>query len=145
MALRTRPGAFVGKLWRDASSPPAASAAVTIGQEPASRRHEQRQRQQFLQAGHQARGYWQEIVRWKVDPETGNRKYEDPELLAKRFREQVRSDGQALMDIDAWNDRHEKKWMKRRRLESKREYLAKKKQVMDLAKYIEFVNIDKGE
>mmetsp|Transcript_132750 Transcript_132750/g.197701 ORF Transcript_132750/g.197701 Transcript_132750/m.197701 type:complete len:111 (+) Transcript_132750:112-444(+) len=90
----------------------------------------------------QRRGYWQEIVRERIEKD-GRRKHEDPELVANRFREQVRSDGQALIDIHAYNDRHEKPWMKRKRLQGKKRYDFDKKHVMDLAKYIEFVQENK--
>ena len=84
------------------------------------------------------RSYWQEVVRVRTDKD-GKKKYEDPEMVANRFQEQVRSDGEALMDIHAHNDRHEKAWMKKKRLANKKQYEVDKKHVMDLAKYIEFV------
>ena len=92
-----------------------------------------------------SRGYWQEIVRQRIDRKDGKRKYEDPERVANRFQEQVRSDGEALMDIHAWNDRHEKAWMKRKRLANTKRYEQDKKHVMDLAKYIEFVKDNKSK
>jgi hypothetical protein len=83
--------------------------------------------------------YWMDVVRFKIDKKTGKRVHEDPEDVVKRHQEQRRSDGQSLLDLHIWNDRHEKKWMRRKRLEQKRRYEFDKKHVNDLAKYIAFV------
>lgn len=92
----------------------------------------------------QRRAYWQEIVRIRTD-KNGKRKHEDPERVADRFREQRRSDGEVLLDLHLYNDRHEKSWMRRKRLADKRRYDFDKKHVMDLAKYIQFVQKDDKE
>ncbi|KAG7350539.1 hypothetical protein IV203_009899 [Nitzschia inconspicua] len=82
--------------------------------------------------------YWMDVVRVKVD-KNGKRRHEDPEMVVRRHQEERRSDGQSLLDLEAWNDRHEKNWMRRKRLEQKRRYDFDKKHVSDLAKYIAFV------
>jgi hypothetical protein len=83
--------------------------------------------------------YWMDVVRFKIDKNTGRRIHEDPEDVVKRHQEERRSDGQSLLDMDIWNDRHEKRWMRRKRLSEKRRYEFDKKHVNDLAKYIAFV------
>ena len=102
--------------------------------------------QQQLQLGyHHHRGYWQEVIRVKRDRRDGNKlKHEDPERVVKRFQEQRRgSDGEGLLDLHMYNDRHEKPWMKKKRLAEKRRYDFDKNHVMDLAKYIQFVQDNK--
>mmetsp|Transcript_83076 Transcript_83076/g.240424 ORF Transcript_83076/g.240424 Transcript_83076/m.240424 type:complete len:114 (+) Transcript_83076:86-427(+) len=84
------------------------------------------------------RSYWQEVIKYRVDAD-GKKRYEDPERVIKRFQEQRRSDGQSLLDLHFYNDKHEKAWMKRKRLDDQRRYEFDKKHVMDLAKYIQFV------
>jgi hypothetical protein len=84
-----------------------------------------------------------DVVRVKVDKKTGKRKHEDPEAIVRRHQEERRSDGQSLLDLEAWNDRHEKRWMRRKRLEQKKRYDFDKKHVFDLAKYIAFVQENK--
>jgi hypothetical protein len=90
----------------------------------------------------QRRGYWQEVVRVRRDKD-GKIKHEDPERVVKRFQEQRRSDGEGLLNMHIYNDRHEKAWMKRKRLDEKRRYDFDKDHVMDLAKYIQFVQDNK--
>jgi hypothetical protein len=63
--------------------------------------------------------------------------------VVKRFQEQRRSDGEGLLNMHIYNDRHEKAWMKRKRLDEKRRYDFDKDHVMDLAKYIQFVQDNK--
>ena len=75
----------------------------------------------------------------------GNLKYEDPEKVVRRFQESKRSDGETLLDMHIWNDRHEKGWMRRRRIASKKRYEFDKKHVLDLAKYIQFVQENKDK
>jgi len=84
------------------------------------------------------RSYWQEIIKIRKDKEGKNR-HEDPERVVKRFQEQRRSDGESLLDLYFYNEKHEKAWMKRKRLNDQRRYEFDKKHVMDLAKYIQFV------
>ncbi|CAJ1954682.1 unnamed protein product [Cylindrotheca closterium] len=92
----------------------------------------------------QQRGYWQEVVRVRRDRK-GKVKHEDPGLVVNRFQEQRRSDGEGLLALHSYNDKHEKAWMKRKRLQEKRRYDFDKKHVMDLAKYIQFVQDNKGK
>jgi hypothetical protein len=84
------------------------------------------------------RSYWQEIVKIRTEKD-GTQKHEDPARVIKRFQEQCRSDGMSLLDLHFYNDRHEKAWMKRKRMADKRRYEFDKKHVMDLVKYIQFV------
>jgi hypothetical protein len=84
------------------------------------------------------RSFWQEIIKIRVDKE-GKRRHEDPDRVIKRFQEQRRSDGESLLDLHFYNDKHEKAWMKRKRLNDQKRYEFDKKHVMDLAKYIQFV------
>lgn len=84
------------------------------------------------------RSLWQEIVRIRTDKD-GKKRHEDPERVVKRFQEQRRSDGESLLDLHFYNDKHEKAWMKRKRKDDQRRYEFDKKHVMDLAKYIQFV------
>jgi hypothetical protein len=85
------------------------------------------------------RNYWQEVIRQRPDRKTGKLKYEDPEQVVLRFQEHTRaSDGATLSSIHLWNDRHEKTWMRKKRLASLRQYNQDKQNVLDLAKYIEF-------
>lgn len=65
--------------------------------------------------------------------------HEDPEQVVRRHTDEVRSDGEALLDLMFYNDRHEKAWRKRQRLQNLRRYQFDKKHVTDLAKYIAFV------
>ena len=86
------------------------------------------------------RSYWQEVIRQRPDRQTGKLKYEDPCHVAMRFQEHTRgNDGASLLTVHLWNDRHEKAWMRRKRLASLVKYKQDKQHVMDLAKYIEFV------
>ncbi len=82
--------------------------------------------------------YWMDVIRVKVSKD-GKKRHEDPEMVVQRHQEERRSDGQSLLDLESWNDRHEKKWMRPKRLESKRRYNFDKKHVSDLVKYISFV------
>uniref|UniRef100_A0A7R9ZIQ2 Uncharacterized protein n=1 Tax=Craspedostauros australis TaxID=1486917 RepID=A0A7R9ZIQ2_9STRA len=100
--------------------------------------------QQSSQQLVQARSYWQEIVRRKVDKE-GNVKYDDPSVVVRRFKDSQRADGHALLDLHLWNERHEKKWMKKQRLIAKKRYEFDKQHVMNLAKYIEFIQDNKDK
>lgn len=84
------------------------------------------------------RSHWQEIIKIQVDRD-GKPRHEDPERVVKRFQEQRRSDGQSILDLHFYNEKHEKSWMKRKRLNDQRRYEFDKKHVMDLAKYIQFV------
>lgn len=88
--------------------------------------------------GIQRRALWQEIVRIRTNP-GGKKTHEDPERVVRRFQEQRRSDGESLLDLHFYNERHEKAWMKRKRLDDQRRYEFDKNHVMDLAKYIQFV------
>jgi hypothetical protein len=90
----------------------------------------------------QSRGYWQQFVLRKTDKD-GKLRYEDPERVVKRFQEARQGDGAALLDVHLWNDRHEKPWMEKRRLAARKRYNFDKKHVMDLAKYIQFVQDNK--
>jgi hypothetical protein len=92
----------------------------------------------------QRASYWMDVVRVKKGKD-GKRRHEDPELVVQRYREERRSDGQSLLDLEAWNDRHEKNWMRRKRLEEKRRYEFDTKHVFDLAKYISFVQENKDK
>lgn len=91
----------------------------------------------------QYRSYWQEVIRRNVrDRKNPNKpyKYEDPSNVVQRFQEPKRGkDGATLLSLHLWNDKHEKPWMKRKRLESLKIYNRNKQHVLDLAKYIEFV------
>ena len=84
------------------------------------------------------RSFWQEIIKIRTDKE-GKRRHEDPDRVIKRFQEQRRSDGESLLDLHFYNEKHEKAWMKRKRMNDQRRYEFDKKHVMDLAKYIQFV------
>ena len=99
--------------------------------------------QQSLHSNNISRAYWQEVIRVRRDKKTGKFKHEDPERVVKRFQEQRRSDGESLLDLHNYNDKHEKPWMKKKRLAEKRRYEFDKKHVMDLAKYIQFVQDNK--
>lgn len=84
------------------------------------------------------RSLWQEVIRIRTNKE-GKKTHEDPERVVKRFQEQRRSDGASLLDLHFYNEKHEKAWMKRKRLADQRRYQFDKKHVMELAKYIQFV------
>jgi len=84
------------------------------------------------------RSLWQEIIQIRIGKD-GKKRHEDPERVVRRFQEQRRSDGESLLDLHFYNDKHEKAWMKRKRLDDQRRYEFDKKHVMDLAKYIQFV------
>ena len=98
--------------------------------------------------------FWQEVIRRNVrnrkNPNKDQKlRYEDPSRVIQRFQEPKRAkDGETLLGLHVWNDRHEKPFMKRKRLESLKRYNRDKQHVMDLAKYIEFVqensNVDDG-
>ena len=90
----------------------------------------------------QRRSLWQEIVRLQNDRD-GKQKLEDTQRVVRRFQQERRSDGESLLDIHFHNTRHEKPWMKKKRLDDKRRYEYDKKHVMDLAKYIQFVQDNK--
>mmetsp|Transcript_30715 Transcript_30715/g.57502 ORF Transcript_30715/g.57502 Transcript_30715/m.57502 type:complete len:136 (-) Transcript_30715:290-697(-) len=92
----------------------------------------------------QSASYWMDVVRVKTD-KNGRRRHEDPERVVMRHREERRSDGEALLDLHFYNDRHEKNWMRRKRLQDKRRYEFDKKHVTDLAKYIAFVQDNKAK
>ncbi|KAL3905925.1 MAG: hypothetical protein SGARI_004233 [Bacillariaceae sp.] len=92
----------------------------------------------------QRASYWMDVVRVKKGRD-GKRRHEDPESVVRRHQEERRSDGQSLLDLESWNDRHEKKWMRRKRLDEKRRYEFDKKHVFDLAKYISFVQENKDK
>ena len=65
--------------------------------------------------------------------------HEDPEQVVRRHTDETRSDGEPLLDLMFYNDRHEKAWRKRQRLKAQKRYDFDKKHVNDLAKYIAFV------
>ena len=65
--------------------------------------------------------------------------HEDPEQIVRRHTDETRADGEALLDLMFYNDRHEKAWKKRQRLKETKRYEFDKKHVNDLAKYIAFV------
>ena len=92
----------------------------------------------------QTRALWQEVIRIRTDKD-GKKRHEDPNVVVRRFQEQRRSDGQALLDLHFYNDRHEKAWMRRKRMHDQRRYEFDKKHVMDLAKYIQFVQDNKDK
>ena len=92
----------------------------------------------------QRRAYWQEIIRIRKDKD-GKQRHEDPAKVIRRFQEQRRSDGEALLDLHFYNDRHEKAWMKRKRLAEKRRYDFDKKHVNELVSYIKFVQENKDK
>ena len=102
----------------------------------------------------QRRSFWMDVVRiktqrpnnkhnkWNKQKDGNNNKqavHEDPEQVVRRHTDETRSDGEALLDLMFFNDRHEKAWMKRKRLQGIRRYEFDKKHVTDLAKYIAFV------
>jgi len=70
--------------------------------------------------------------------------HEDPELVARRHTDETRSDGEGLLDLMFYNDRHEKAWRKRQRLKGLKRYEFDRKHVNDLAKYIAFKQEAKG-
>lgn len=80
-----------------------------------------------------------DVVRVRTDRRTGKKYHEDPERVVLRCVDERRSDGESLLDLEFYNDRHEKPWMKRKRLALQRRYEFDKKHVSDLAKYIAFV------
>lgn len=65
--------------------------------------------------------------------------HEDPEVVCRRHTDETRSDGESLLDLMFFNDRHEKAWKRRQRLKATKRYEFDKKHVNDLAKYITFV------
>jgi hypothetical protein len=73
------------------------------------------------------------------DGKTSNFVHEDPEQVVRRHTDETRSDGEPLLDLMFYNDRHEKAWRKRQRLQANKRYEFDKKHVNDLAKYIAFV------
>ena len=99
----------------------------------------------------QRRTFWMDVIRIKTnrpnskygyskDGKTGvTEKHEDPEQVIRRHMDETRSDGESLLDLMFFNEKHEKKWMKRVRLQNKKRYEFDKKHVTDLAKYISFV------
>ncbi|OEU19061.1 hypothetical protein FRACYDRAFT_237352 [Fragilariopsis cylindrus CCMP1102] len=99
----------------------------------------------------QRRSFWMDVIRIKTnrpnskygyskDGKTGvTEKHEDPEQVIRRHMDETRSDGESLLDLMFFNEKHEKKWMKRVRLQNKKRYEFDKKHVTDLAKYISFV------
>ena len=103
---------------------------------------EQQKHLQQLQHDHsqqQRRKYWMDVVRVRTDRRSGKKSHEDPERVVLRCVDERRSDGESLLDLEFYNDRHEKPWMKRKRLALQRRYEFDKKHVSDLAKYIAFV------
>lgn len=102
----------------------------------------------------QRRTFWMDVVRIKTnrpqkyskDGKSGvGKQHEDPEQVIRRHMDETRSDGESLLDLMFFNDKHEKKWMKRVRLQSKKRYEFDKKHVTDLAKYIAFVQKGSGD
>ena len=105
----------------------------------------------------QRRTFWMDVIRIKTnrpnskygyskDGKTGvTEKHEDPEQVIRRHMDETRSDGESLLDLMFFNEKHEKKWMKRVRLQNKKRYEFDKKHVTDLAKYISFVQQNGGE
>eukprot|EP00536_Pseudo-nitzschia_multiseries_P006012 jgi/Psemu1/303798/fgenesh1_kg.123_\ len=104
---------------------------------------------------HQRRSFWMDVVRIKPQKQRRGSKddnkknkfqmvHEDPEQVVRRHTDEVRADGENLLELMFFNDRHEKAWMKRKRLQNLRRYEFDKKHVNDLAKYIAFVQ-DYGE
>jgi len=105
----------------------------------------------------QRRSFWMDVIRIKTnrpnskygyskDGKTGvTEKHEDPEQVIRRHMDETRSDGESLLDLMFFNEKHEKKWMKRVRLQNKKRYEFDKKHVTDLAKYISFVQQNGGE
>ncbi|VEU35925.1 unnamed protein product [Pseudo-nitzschia multistriata] len=101
----------------------------------------------------QRRSFWMDVVRIKKQSprrsfkdkndgsSSSNQKmaHEDPEMVVRRHTDEVRADGENLLDLMFYNDRHEKAWMKRKRMQNLRRYEFDKKHVTDLAKYIAFV------
>jgi hypothetical protein len=85
------------------------------------------------------------VIRLRLDRRDGKLKHEDPERVVSRHHEQRRSDGEGLLDLHFYNDRHEKAWKRRKRLAEKRRYEFDKKHVTDLAKYIAFVQDNKDK
>lgn len=77
------------------------------------------------------------------DKSSSNFVHEDPEQIVRRHTDETRSDGEALLDLMFFNDRHEKAWRKRQRLQRIKRYEFDKKHVNDLAKYIAFVKDNK--
>jgi len=109
----------------------------------------QHQHQQPHQQHHQQqrRNFWMDVVRIKTkhgkNGGTSSEKHEDPEQVIRRHTEQTRSDGESLIDLMFFNDKHEKAWMKRKRLQGIKRYEFDKRHVTDLAKYIAFVKDQK--
>eukprot|EP00531_Pseudo-nitzschia_arenysensis_P016308 CAMPEP_0116144056 /NCGR_PEP_ID=MMETSP0329-20121206/15782_1 /TAXON_ID=697910 /ORGANISM="Pseudo-nitzschia arenysensis, Strain B593" /LENGTH=157 /DNA_ID=CAMNT_0003639421 /DNA_START=117 /DNA_END=590 /DNA_ORIENTATION=- len=97
----------------------------------------------------QRRSFWMDVVTRKPQhgkqskKDSSNNKsnfvHEDPEQVVRRHTDETRSDGEALLDLMFYNDRHEKAWRKRQRLKDMKRYEFDKKHVNDLAKYIAFV------
>mmetsp|Transcript_6148 Transcript_6148/g.17453 ORF Transcript_6148/g.17453 Transcript_6148/m.17453 type:complete len:193 (-) Transcript_6148:210-788(-) len=112
----------------------------------------------FASSDHsQRRSFWMDVVRIKPQRQRKGKRdnnnsnsakfkiaHEDPEQVVRRHTDEVRADGENLLDLMFFNDRHEKAWMKRKRLQNLRRYEFDKKHVNDLAKYIAFVQ-DYGE
>ncbi len=103
--------------------------------------------QQINNTMEQRRSFWMDVVTRKPQhakqKKDGNNKsnfvHEDPEQVVRRHTDETRSDGEALLDLMFFNDRHEKAWRKRQRLKGIKRYEFDKKHVNDLAKYIAFV------
>merc|ERR1719491_1549871 len=97
----------------------------------------------------QRRSFWMDVVRIKTksgkNGGPATMKHEDPEQVVRRHRyaQEQRSDGEALIDLMFFNDKHEKAWMKRKRLQGIKRYEFDKLHVTNLAKYIAFIKDQK--
>eukprot|EP00529_Nitzschia_sp_RCC80_P037419 CAMPEP_0113488800 /NCGR_PEP_ID=MMETSP0014_2-20120614/26204_1 /TAXON_ID=2857 /ORGANISM="Nitzschia sp." /LENGTH=154 /DNA_ID=CAMNT_0000382525 /DNA_START=3 /DNA_END=467 /DNA_ORIENTATION=+ /assembly_acc=CAM_ASM_000159 len=126
-------------------SPSVAAAAVDSGTDRmvsllnGGQQQQQHLQQQQQHDQQQRRNYWMDVVRVRTDRRSGKKYHEDPERVVLRCVDERRSDGESLLDLEFYNDKHEKPWMKRKRLALQRRYEFDKKHVSDLAKYIAFV------
>ncbi|CAB9499277.1 expressed unknown protein [Seminavis robusta] len=86
---------------------------------------------------------WVEVVDRRFDPRTKSWKHEDPEMVVGRIQVEVNSKGDEIRTFKS--DRHTKPTTYKKELNNQIAYDRKKKQVMDLMKYIHFVKDHKDK
>ena len=137
------PVATVGAAVPSFSSIPSLSF-ISVGQHQIQNQQHPYQKNR---SNEQRRLFWMDVVRVKTvrnkNNKKGERKHEDPGMVVRRHMDETRSDGEPLLDLMFYNDRHEKGWMKRKRLKEKKRHDFDKKKINDLAKYIAFVQDNK--
>lgn len=90
---------------------------------------------------------WAEFVNRRYDPKTQAWKSEDPENSVKRIQHETNSTGTPILSApkNQRTARHVKPTTKKKELANRVHYLRKRKQVMDLIKYIHFVKDHKDK